>query len=277
MADNKDKYTLQTIVKKCLEQAFYKIPKIDAHEFNGELSCQFCLDVSDYKIWPRSLLRKTLRKEFPDKKISMSSMADKGWGVGGHIYGYNIYIRISDKEENKMKENSSKFPYTVKVKVINGYEDDKYGYMDEEQVLDDFFDSLPDILEEYPGDATYGYSGPTSVDINFQYKSNAVDFIRSLSRDVFKTSLINSVENVRESYYSSYYGSRPSVNHVEYVLHNVLDWDRGWDFDKRSLKQIAKACERYDNEYTAKEYYKIIKDHDLLEKPTKYSNYRTLY
>lgn len=275
MVDNKDKYTLQTIVKKCLEQAFYKIPKLDIYEFDGKLTCQFYLDVSDYKIWPRSLIRKTLRKEFPDKKISMTSMADKGWGVGGHIYGYNIDIRISDKEESKMSENSSRFPYTVKVKVIHGYEDDKYGYMDEDQVLDNFFDSLPELLEDYPGDATYGYSSTVSVDVNFQYKSDAVDFMKSLDRNIFKTSLINAVENIRESYYSSFYSAGPSLNHVEYVLHNILDWNRGWAFDKRSLKQIAKACERYDNEYTAQEYADVIRKHELLTKTTKNSIYRT--
>lgn len=66
-----------------------------------------------------------------------------------------------------------------------------------------------------------------------------------------------------------------SPNHVEYVLDNVLNWNRGWDFDKRSLKQIAKACARYDNEWSAKDYYRVIKEYDLLDKPTKYSNYRT--
>lgn len=69
--------------------------------------------------------------------------------------------------------------------------------------------------------------------------------------------------------------SLPSQNHVSYVLDNVLNWDRGWDFDKRSLKQIAKACENYDDNYSAKDYYRVIKDRNLLDKKTKNSIYRT--
>lgn len=67
-----------------------------------------------------------------------------------------------------------------------------------------------------------------------------------------------------------------SPRHAEYVLDNVLNWERPGDMDKRSLKQICKACARYDNDYSAKEYYRVIKDFNLLEKPTKSSNYRTV-
>ena len=66
-----------------------------------------------------------------------------------------------------------------------------------------------------------------------------------------------------------------SVKHVEYVLDNILNWNRNWDFDKRSLKQIAKACKRYDNSYSAEEYLKVIRDNELLDKTTKNSIYRT--
>lgn len=62
--------------------------------------------------------------------------------------------------------------------------------------------------------------------------------------------------------------------HVEYVLENVMNWERGWGFDKRSMKQIARACNRYDNNWSAMDYYRIIREYNLLEKPTKYSNYR---
>ena len=271
MADIKDKYTLQTIVKKCLEQAFYKIPKIDVYESSDELICKFSLDVSDYKIWPRNLIRKTLRKEFPDKKISMTSMANKGWGVGGHIYGYDIDIRISDKEEKIVETNvmeEFKYPFTVRVTVTKGDEDEKHGHMEDWQVLDTFFDSLPDMLTDLRGDAIYGYSGPISVDINFQYKNSAMDFIKSLRRDVFDVKLINKVSSMHE-------GSL-SVRHTNYVLDNVMNWIRSNKFDKRSLKQIAKACERYDNDYSAQEYADIIKEYGLLDRPTKNSKYSTV-
>lgn len=48
-------------------------------------------------------------------------------------------------------------------------------------------------------------------------------------------------------------------DHFRYVVHNVMCWNRGWHFDKRSLKQIAKACNRFDNSWNWIAYYVRLK------------------
>lgn len=69
-----------------------------------------------------------------------------------------------------------------------------------------------------------------------------------------------------------------TLNHLTYVLHNVMNWNRGYDFDKRSLKQIAKACADYDNSYSWREYYSALRtDTDwYLTRRTENSIYKTV-
>ena len=68
----------------------------------------------------------------------------------------------------------------------------------------------------------------------------------------------------------------PSENHTSYVIHNIMDWGRDYtNYDTfKSIKKIAKACEKYDDEYTAEEYEFVIRNSGLLSKATKNSRYR---
>lgn len=65
-------------------------------------------------------------------------------------------------------------------------------------------------------------------------------------------------------------------NHLRYVLHNVMCWNRGWHFDRRSLKQIAKACAKYDDSWSWREYHAELKAYrwQLFTRATSNSIYR---
>lgn len=53
--------------------------------------------------------------------------------------------------------------------------------------------------------------------------------------------------------------------HCKYVMHNVLEWDRPYSpKNRRNIKEVAKACEKYDDEYTKEEYEECIRKHHLL-------------
>lgn len=48
-------------------------------------------------------------------------------------------------------------------------------------------------------------------------------------------------------------------NHLIYVMHNVLCWNRDRDVRRNSIKSIAYACYCYDASYDTKEYEYLIR------------------
>ena len=52
-------------------------------------------------------------------------------------------------------------------------------------------------------------------------------------------------------------------SHLVYVMHNVLCWERGWKFNHNKVADVAWACERYDGNYSAWEYERLIRHYGL--------------
>ena len=88
--------------------------------------------------------------------------------------------------------------------------------------------------------------------------------------------LLRSIPYDHKKYGWKVMSNLPSKSHTSYVIHQIMDWGRDYtDSDTfRSIKKIADACERYDDEYTAEEYEFVIRNAGLLSKATKNSRYR---
>ena len=162
--------TVENVVQDCCS----KVPETDIEKSGvGEYSCKMKLSLTDYDIFPKLVLRKRL-SECLNKNVDIketTNLKEKS-------------VLVSIELSNKLEEDV-KLPYVVKVTVTDEIEDEKYGHMDKDRILDNFFDTLPQMLEDFDGDARYGYSSPSAVAIKFQYKDNAIDFANSLRRDIF--------------------------------------------------------------------------------------------
>lgn len=79
----------------------------------------------------------------------------------------------------RFREGNFKYKITVRDITPGGSE------------IDRFFDSLPDMLSDYDGDAHYEYLTPAQVKIEFQNKSAAMKFYKTLSKEYFDVKFYN--------------------------------------------------------------------------------------
>ena len=90
------------VVTKVLKDAFYKIPEVEVTASGGGIFKVYIavikhISPSDYKYFPRTSLRDQLKKEFPDKKIGISSYTHPHLTLGN----YEVTVTLKNKEPKK--------------------------------------------------------------------------------------------------------------------------------------------------------------------------------
>ena len=137
------------------------------------------------------------------------------------------------------------------------------------------FDSYKDALE-YAINLAKEYRKEGSENIeNINVVGQGYDNEEDLEDDTCTIEPIKTINYRNKKYGWKVTGKLPSKQHTSYVIHNIMDWDRGYKYDTfRSISQIADACEDYDPEYSARQYEIVIKKYGLLSKQTKNSRYR---
>lgn len=191
---------------------------------------------------------------------------------------FDVEIKDSDLLEESAMDDMYK--YSV---VLSGCNRDLNDY---ERVLDS---GLALINASYY-DYFFTFDDSTHLRIAFKNEDDAKDYFEEIKNSEWPFTYETKGFQVEEDdeddwlddededlYEESKMSEGLTANHVRYVLENVLNWDRGWDFDKRSIKQIAQACHDYDDDYSTSEYARAIKlNKDVfLTKNTKNSIYRT--
>lgn len=59
-------------------------------------------------------------------------------------------------------------------------------------------------------------------------------------------------------------GESLTKQHLDYVIHNVLDWKRHYSPTKITPEAVARACRVYDSDFTTQEYIAAINKYDAL-------------